>query len=33
MNSNNLNEELSTYVEDYGLLFDRWEFPRTAGRI
>lgn len=26
MNSNSLNEELSTHVEDCGLLFERWEF-------
>ncbi len=33
MNSIDLNEKLSHYVEDCGLLFERWGLPRTAGRI
>ncbi|NIR46383.1 MAG: MarR family transcriptional regulator [Gemmatimonadetes bacterium] len=28
-----LDRVLSHYVEQCGLLFDRWGFPRTAGRI
>ena len=33
MNSNDLYDQLSTYVEDCGLLFERWGLPRIAGRI
>jgi DNA-binding transcriptional regulator GbsR (MarR family) len=33
MNSNDFKDQLSTYVEDCGLLFERWGLPRTAGRI
>ena len=33
MNSNDFNDQLSTYVENCGLLFERWGLPRTAGRI
>jgi len=30
---NDSYDQLSTYVEDCGLLFERWGLPRTAGRI
>jgi DNA-binding transcriptional regulator GbsR (MarR family) len=33
MNSNNLDDQLSSYVEACGLLLARWGMPRTAGRI
>lgn len=33
MNSTDPHDRLSSFVEGIGLIFERWGFPRTAGRI
>jgi len=33
MNPDDISKEISSFIEDFGIIFEKWGLPRMAGRV